>query len=128
MNPGDIVTALWTALEARDWKRAESFLAPDVIVEHPDSGRRFHGREAFMTFNRTYPGEWHLAVVRSIAADNEAAVEVAAINNGVREACLGFYTLSDGQIVQAKEWWMTPAVTNEVVESSQDDQMKESDG
>jgi ketosteroid isomerase-like protein len=116
MNPGDLVKDYWAALERRDWERAESFLAPDVVIEHPDSGRVWRGRDSFMTFNRTYPGEWHVAVVRSIAGENEVAAEVAAINNGVREACLGFYTLHDGQIAHAKEWWMTPAVTNEAME------------
>jgi ketosteroid isomerase-like protein len=109
MDAAQVVNSFWAALEERDWDQAAAFLAPDVVVEQPDSGRVFHGREAFMTFNRDYPGDWHLAVVRTVAGGDDVAVEVSALNNGVREACLGFYTVRDGQIRQAKEWWMTPA-------------------
>ena len=117
MSPEVILRDYWTALEQRNWERAESFLAPDLVIEQPDSGRVFRGRDAFMTFNSAYPGEWHLAVVRTIANEREVAVEVAAINNGVLEACLGFYTLQEDRIAHGTEWWMTLPNSNEVAES-----------
>ena len=83
MSTQEILRAYWLALEARDWDRVATFLAPDVEVDLPVSGASYRGREEFLTFNRTYPGDWHVKVVRIVAGDDDAAVEVAAVNDGV---------------------------------------------
>jgi ketosteroid isomerase-like protein len=110
MNPDEVVQTFWASMENRDWERAASLLAPDVSIVLPVSGIAFQDRDAVIAYNRTYPGYWHVTVTRSIAGGNEVAIQVDAMNCGVQEACLGFYTVRDGQITQATEWWAAPAV------------------
>ncbi len=47
-------------LEARDWDAWSALLADDVVYEMPQTRERITGRAAYLAFNQTYPGEWHL--------------------------------------------------------------------
>ncbi len=61
-------------LEARDWDAWTSLMTTDVVYDMPQTGERLHGRDAYLEFNRTYPGEWHLDPRRVIADGDHAVV------------------------------------------------------
>jgi SnoaL-like domain len=60
-------------LEGREWDAWAALLDPDVVYEIPQSRERIRGRDAYLEFNRTFPGDWHLEP-KVVIADAERAV------------------------------------------------------
>lgn len=69
----DLARRFIASLEGRDWSTWTSLMTEDVIYDMPQTRERIRGREAYLEFNLTYPGEWHLDP-RVVIADEEHAV------------------------------------------------------
>jgi len=54
-----LIEGFFAALEGRDWAAFAEVLHPDVVYEIPQSRERIRGREAYVQFNREFPGDWH---------------------------------------------------------------------
>ena len=68
-----IVRAYWAAARRRTGRRFGALLADDVVYEVPQTRERVRGREAYVRFNREYPGDWHLTVERAVGEGRHAA-------------------------------------------------------
>lgn len=55
MNAAEVVTELWSRIDARDWAGAGELIAPDAVVEWPVSRERIVGRENFIAVQSEYP-------------------------------------------------------------------------
>jgi ketosteroid isomerase-like protein len=73
-------------LERRDWESWSALLHPDVAYSLPQTGEVVRGRDSYLRFNQEYPGDWHLAVKRTIAEATFAVVWVAWTMGGTSEA------------------------------------------
>ena len=51
-------------LNARDLTAVGDLLHEDVLYEVPQTRERVRGREAYLEFNLTFPGDWTLEAVR----------------------------------------------------------------
>ncbi|MGH3434858.1 MAG: nuclear transport factor 2 family protein [Sciscionella sp.] len=70
MSSQELVTAFWVAMEANDWHRAASYLAPECVVDWPCSGERIVGRNDFAAVQARYltnTGRWSFDVHRLVA-------------------------------------------------------------
>jgi ketosteroid isomerase-like protein len=114
----DTVRALWNLFEARDWRGARALLSDDLLVELPATGERFTSADAFVAFNATYPEGWAIQLQRvvcggaSTTPSGDAAdlviSEVQVPQGGVGVfAVAQFAWVRDGQIVAAREFWVT---------------------
>ncbi|MGD9697218.1 MAG: nuclear transport factor 2 family protein [Thermoleophilia bacterium] len=72
-----VVRRYWEYAGA-DIDRAEEIYHPDAVLEFPQSGERFEGRETFTEWRRAYPGEVRYRVRRTTMRDDLAVVEVSA--------------------------------------------------
>jgi lactoylglutathione lyase len=100
------VERLWERFEARDWDGARSELHDDFVGEWPATGERFVGPDAFVAMNRAYPDiGWHIEVARVVAAGDLVAAEVRVPGAETVDWCSGFYTLRDGKVWRAVEYW-----------------------
>ena len=106
MEPAAVVTAMWRAMQARDWAGVGELLAEDLVVEWPASAERIVGRDRFVGFNREYPEGWSIRVLRVVASGEEVVseVEVPHVEAGVFRTA-GFWTVRDGRIVHGREYW-----------------------
>ena len=105
----EIVRTLWDRVQARDWTGLGDLLAEDLVVEWPVSAERIVGRENYVRINAEYPEGWSIHVLR-IVADGDTAVsevEVPHEKMGVYRA-VSFWTVRDGRIVHAREYWTQP--------------------
>jgi hypothetical protein len=105
----DVITRYWTACEARDWATFGELLAPDVVYELPQTRERIRGRETYIEFNTTYPGDWHLDIVRVIGADQHAVSWTNFKVDGGEHPGLCFFDLdSTGLIRHITDFWPEP--------------------
>lgn len=110
VTAADIARALYTAYQARDWARAETFLHPDAVLDMPATGERLVGREQVMRFQREYPEPWgELTVLRALGDTSSAAaeVEIRAPGGDVFRMA-AFWGLRDGLLADGTEYWLDP--------------------
>ncbi|SIQ35496.1 SnoaL-like domain-containing protein [Micromonospora avicenniae] len=105
----DTVMVYWHACEARDWERMGTLLADDMVYHLPQTRERIRGREAFLQFNREYPGGWHLSVTRVTGAGARAASWITVDIDGEEQPAVSFFDLDEaGRISVITEFWPEP--------------------
>ncbi|MGC5021879.1 nuclear transport factor 2 family protein [Micromonospora sp. DT47] len=109
LSAEDTVLAYWAACEARDWERFGALLTEEVVYELPQTRERIHGRADYLRFNREYPGDWHLAVVRVVGSGAAAASWTSFTVDGEPTPATTFFQLDEaGSIVRITEFWPEP--------------------
>ena len=104
-----IAARYWATIEARDWDAFAQLLADDVVYELPQTRERIRGRDAYVQFNREYPGDWHLTVERLTGSGAHAATWTSFVVNGQVETGLAFLDLDDhGRIAHITDFWPQP--------------------
>jgi ketosteroid isomerase-like protein len=108
-DPAEVVRALWSRFEARDWDAAAELLAEDVVVEWPQTRERMRGRANVIAVNRNYPEGWTIRVLRVLQEGDVAVSEVAVdhVDHGTFHAA-SFFEVRDGQIVRGTDYWVDP--------------------
>src|SRR6185503_6754450 len=85
-----------------------SLLAENIVYELPQTRERVRGRDAYIEFNATYPGEWRAEVVQ-IIAEGSRAVSNMAFKVGAETATgISFFELEDGRITRIVDYWPEP--------------------
>lgn len=107
---GDVVTAFWTAVDARDWGAVAATLADDVVYVVPQTRERVVGRDAVVRFNAEFPGDWNLSITTLVADDARAATTIRFVLPGEDDQTgIAFFTLDGtGRIARMEDWWPEP--------------------
>lgn len=73
------------------------------MLEYPQSGERFRGRDTWVAINEEYPaaGRWHFTVDRIVAGEQGVVSDVSARS-------VSFFELRDGRIRRRVEYWPDP--------------------
>jgi hypothetical protein len=97
-------------LEARDWDSWTGLLSPDVTYEMPQTRERIRGRDHYLRFNTTYPGDWHLEPKVVIGDDVRAVVwfgwRVGDGDSGDAQVFLEFD--ASGLVTRVTDFWPEP--------------------
>jgi SnoaL-like domain len=108
----DVVTAYWSAAEARDWDTFGALVAEDVLYEAPQSRERVRGRDAYVRFNREgFPGDWHLDVVEVVGGAHAAAswINFTATSGGTAQPGICFFEIGEeNTITRITDFWPEP--------------------
>jgi len=73
------VSAFWAAMQANDWHKAATYLAPEYVIDWPCSGERIAGRSDFASIQARYPtntGRWSFDVAFSELAGAQIARQI----------------------------------------------------
>ncbi len=109
MKPEQVVRELWNRISARDWPGVGELLAPDVRVEWPASGEIFVGPADFVAIQAEYPEGWAINVLSLLSQGEQVVSEVEVPHEelGGTFRAASFWTVRDGLIVAATEYWVT---------------------
>ncbi len=103
-----LVERYWSALEARDWAALAATLAEDVVYELPQTRERVRGRDAYLDFNATFPGDWHIRPQRLVAGAAGAVGKILLQDGEERLTAITFFEVAEGRIVRLEEYWPEP--------------------
>ena len=105
-----IVARYWQTMNTNDWHTASELLHDDYVLDYPQSGERFRGRERFIAINAQYPaaGPWRFTVHRVVAGEGEAVSDVTVTAPSVTARVVSFFELRDGTIWRMTEFWPDP--------------------
>jgi ketosteroid isomerase-like protein len=95
------------ALGARDWDAFAALLADDVVYRLPQTGEVVRGREAFVRFNREFPGAWELTVLDAYG-DERGGVLHGDYGVGAPEPGISVLRFRDGRVAEVVDYWPEP--------------------
>ncbi|MEU9158970.1 nuclear transport factor 2 family protein [Streptomyces sp. NPDC056257] len=110
MEPLKVVAQLWERIEARDWDGVGGLIAEDAVIEWPVSGERIVGRANFIAVNSDdgYADERSVELIRILADGDLVVTEVEIPQDHVVYRAVSLWTVRDGEIVEAREYWTSP--------------------
>ncbi|ATZ25914.1 SnoaL-like domain protein [Streptomyces lavendulae subsp. lavendulae] len=116
MEPLKVVAHLWERIEARDWDGVAALVAEDAVIEWPVSGERIVGRANFVAVLRDEGEESEdderplgaVEVLRILADGDLVVTEVEIPEEHVVYRAVSLWTVRDGEIVGAREYWTSP--------------------
>jgi len=109
MGTGSLVRRLYEAYQDRDWDRAGSLLHRDAVLEMPVTAERLVGRDAIVSFQRSYPEPWGTLTVEQVLVDLDAtAAQVSIVDPSGRRFCLAAFWGSYEELLHTGvEYWVT---------------------
>ncbi|MFB7465087.1 nuclear transport factor 2 family protein [Streptomyces sp. NPDC056224] len=110
MEPLNVVAQLWERIGARDWDGVAKLIAEDAVIEWPVSGERIVGRANFIAVNSDdgYADERSVELLRILADGDLVVTEVEIPQDHVVYRAVSLWTVRDGEIVGAREYWTSP--------------------
>ncbi|MER7822003.1 nuclear transport factor 2 family protein [Streptomyces sp. NPDC096097] len=110
MEPLKVVAQLWERIEARDWNGVAELIAEDAVIEWPVSGERIVGRANFIAVNSDdgYADERSVELLRILADGHLVVTEVEIPQDHVVYRAVSLWTVRDGEVVGAREYWTSP--------------------
>ena len=106
----EIVREFWTLMQTNDFAAVATVLAPDFVLEWPQTKERIRGAERFVRMNADYPahGRWQFTIQRIVGDEHEAVSDVV-ITDGVQHArAISFFETADGRVRRLVEYWPEP--------------------
>ena len=103
-----LVSAFAERLEDRDWSGLADLLAPDLIYEIPQTRERIRGRDRYLTFNREYPGNWHIEPVVTLGDDHDGALLFRWSLAGQSSLAVAFFEVNRDRITKITDFWPEP--------------------
>ncbi|MGN7248730.1 nuclear transport factor 2 family protein [Janibacter anophelis] len=108
MDGTALITEYWRTCEARDWEAFGALVAPDIVYREPQTREIVRGREDYVAFNQTYPGDWHITVERVIAHDGDGVSWTTVVVGDESMTGLCFFRFEDGVITEIDDFWPEP--------------------
>ena len=122
MEPLKVVAQLWERIEARDWDGVTGLIAEDAVIEWPVSGERIVGRANFIAVLRDEGDAGdaggagggderttgQVEVLRILADGDLVVTEVEIPEDHVLYRAVSLWTVREGEIVGAREYWTSP--------------------
>ena len=112
----DVVREFWRLMASNDFPSVAAVLAPEYVLEWPQSNERIRGAERFAAMNSEYPahGPWLFTINRLISGEGEAVSDVGVTDGVVHARAISFFTVANGKITRQVEFWpdLQPAPAN----------------
>ena len=97
-------------MNTNDFRAAGRLLSESYVLEYPQSGETFYGRENFARINEHYPanGLWQFTVHQLVAESSEVVTDVSVTDSVIGARVITFSTVEDGFIARQREFWPEP--------------------
>ena len=108
--PATVVREFWRLMASNDFACVAAVLAPDFVLDWPQSNERIRGAVRFARMNAEYPahGPWQFNLNRLVSNDPEVVTDVT-VTDGVQTArAISFFTVVAGKITRLVEFWPEP--------------------
>ena len=109
-SPEAVVREFWRLMATNDFSAVQAVLAPDLVVEWPQSRERIRGPENFARMNSEYPtsGRWEFTIHRLVAHGEDVVTHVGVTDGTQSAEPISFFTVREGKIVRMVEYWPEP--------------------
>lgn len=104
------VHEFWRLMGTNDFAAVGAVLAPDFVLEWPQSRERIRGAANFAQMNAEYPaaGPWRFEVHRVVANGDQVVTDTSVTDGQTVGRALTFFTVREERIVHITEFWPDP--------------------
>jgi GNAT superfamily N-acetyltransferase/ketosteroid isomerase-like protein len=104
------VHEFWRLMGTNDFVAVGVVLAPEFVLEWPQSHERIRGAANFAQMNAEYPaaGPWRFTVHRAVANGDQVVTDTSVSDGQTMGRALTFFTVRKGRIVHITEFWPDP--------------------
>lgn len=110
MQTESVVREFWRLMATNEFESVQRVLAPEFVMEWPQSKERIRGAERFARMNADYPskGRWTFQLNR-LVCDGQQVVTQVSVSDGEQHAePISFFSVVDGKISRLVEYWPEP--------------------
>lgn len=106
----EVVREFWRLMATNDFDTVGAVLAPDFVLDWPQSNERIRGAERFARMNAEYPanGPWRFEVHRIVGNEAQAVSDVSVTDGTQVGRAISFFTVVDGKVCRIVEFWPEP--------------------
>jgi len=112
VSPEAVVREFWRLMGTNDFHSVQAVLAPDLVVDWPQSRERIRGAQRFCQMNAEYPttGRWRFQIQRLVASGETVVTQVSLTDGEQSAEPVSFFTVEAGLITRLTEYWPEPFV------------------
>ncbi|MDR3032362.1 MAG: nuclear transport factor 2 family protein [Kitasatospora sp.] len=100
------IELLWESCGAGDWETFGALLAPDVVYECPQTRERVRGREAYVRYNREFPGDWTATMEALVAEERQGVSRMRFVLGDEVMTGIAFVTFDEqGLVDSVRDYW-----------------------
>ena len=105
-----VAREFWARMKTNDFASVAAVLAPDFVLEWPQTRERLRGAERFVRMNAEYPaqGRWTFTIHRLVGDDREAVSDVGITDGAMNARAITFFEVADGLVRRITEYWPEP--------------------
>jgi ketosteroid isomerase-like protein len=105
-----VVREFWRLMATNDFHSVKAVLAPEFVLEWPQSNERIRGAENFARMNTEYPatGRWQFRLNRLVASAAEVVTQVSVTDGTQSAEPVSFFSVAGGKITRLVEYWPEP--------------------
>ena len=103
-----VVHDLWELFDQQRWDDARLLLADEFTCTLVDTGEVFATPDAWIEFNRRYPGRWRIEILRTVAEGDQVVTETSITDADTEFRAASFWTVADGRIAAVTEYYVEP--------------------
>ncbi len=112
MNPDSQTRAAleehWRASERGDTETEHSIYSTDAILDYPQSGERFPGRDAIAAQRGGHPADRHFTVLRIMGGGHLWVSQCIITYDGVPSYSVSIMEFSNGYVVHETQYFADP--------------------
>jgi hypothetical protein len=111
MEPDPRKTAIeghWRASESGDSEAEHAIYSGDGILDYPQSGERYRGREAIARQRGAHPANRHFTVLRIVGAEDLWVSECVITYDDVPSYSVSVMEFVDGSVVHETQYFADP--------------------
>ncbi|WP_028063758.1 nuclear transport factor 2 family protein [Solirubrobacter soli] len=102
------IQAHWDASERGDIEAEHAIYAADAVLDYPQSGERFRGREKIQAQRGGHPAERHFAVRRIVGSGDLWLSECVITYDGVPTFSVSVMEFTDGRVTHETQYFADP--------------------
>ena len=106
----EITYEFWHRMAANDFQSVSAVLAPEFVLEWPQSKERIRGAENFARMNQEYPayGPWQFTINRVVGTELVAVSDVTVTDGVQTGRVVSFFEVANGKVMRIVEFWPEP--------------------
>jgi ribosomal protein S18 acetylase RimI-like enzyme len=106
----EVAREFWRLMATNDFHSVACVLAPEFVLEWPQSKERIRGAERFARMNHEYPaqGRWQFTINRLVGGESEAVSDVTVTDAAQTARAISFFTVAQGKVTRLVEFWPQP--------------------
>ncbi len=105
-----VARRFWALMQTNDFPSVAAVLAPDFVLEWPQTRERIRGAERFVRMNAEYPahGRWRFTIHRIVGDERGAVSDVSITDGRLQARAITFFDVADGLVQRITEYWPEP--------------------